>query len=251
MSDKKSNLTVNRRKVLQSASAAGIALGGFNQTVSAQETPTGSSVTFTEVKLTHDVSVPDEPQYHYPSYTVDDFSRSHSVDPAQSNLYLNENRNRGVEIPAQKAVVASEGYSSAPAKLYGSSPSGITTSIHGSYRTDSAVLVKNNGYAQPEISVDVDNNELSISTEGKEITASPKTEQILKLPEREITVEAFEYADEEPPERDDHRPAAPLRNYHDVQLTVSPKIHARNHGKLDVVNLSSPSPVPPRPQSEQ
>jgi hypothetical protein len=202
------------------------------------------------VKLTHDVSVPDEPQYIYPDVTVDDFSNSHLVDSGQSKLYLNENRDRGIDIPALETVVASEGYFSPPATLYGSSPGGITTGLHESYRPKSALLVKNNEYTQPEITVRNDNG-LSVATEGQGITVPPNTEEILTLPDREITVEAYEYADEAPPERDDHRPAAPLRNYYDVQLTITPKVQVRNRGELDIVKVSSQSPIPPRPQSEQ
>ena len=74
---------------------------------------------------------------------------------------------------------------------------------------------------------------------------------MLTLPDREVAVEVFEYVDEKPPERDDHGPAVPLRNYRDVQVTITPKIHARNHGESDVITVSTPSPVPhpPEPQN--
>lgn len=250
MTDKNSNTTIDRRTVLRSASATGLALGGLGQTAAAQETSTGKSVQFTEVRLSHQLTLPDH-QCHYPTMTVDEFSTTHLVDQRQSKLYLNEAQDRGIDVPNQDAVVASGEYSSLPTELGGTPQSTITTDLHGSYRVDSALAIKDGEYTQPEISLADRTGDLSIAAEGQDATVPIGAEQVLTLPDREVTVEVFEYVDEKPPERDDHRPAAPLRSYRDVQVTITPEIHARNHGELDVITVSTPSPVPhpPEPQN--
>lgn len=201
------------------------------------------------MRLSHQVTLPDD-QYYYPTATVDEVSTSHLVDQSRSMLYLNEARDRGIDVPSQDAVVASDEYSSLPTVLGGSYQSMITTNLHGSYRVDSALSVKDGEYTQPEIAVAEEAGDLAIAVAGQDNTVPIGTEHVLTLPEREVTVEVFEHADEKPPERDDHRPAAPLRNYRDVQVTITPEIHARNHGELDVVTVNTPSPVPQPPEPQ-
>lgn len=248
MTDNDSNSTVDRRIVLRTATA-GLALSGLGQTVVAQATPTGKSVQFSEVRLSHRLSLPDEPNVHYPSMSVDEFSTTHLVDPTRSKLYVNEDQDRGIGIANQDAVVASDGYSSMPTELGGSSQSAITTGLHKDYRASSALELKNE-YTQPQISVSERAGGLAVAAEGQDITVPSRGEQVLSLPEQEVTVEVFEYADEKPPERDDHRPAAPVRNYRDVQVTITPEVHARNHGELEVATVSTPAPVPQPPEPQ-
>lgn len=247
-----SDSTIDRRDVLRSATAAGVALTGMGQVASAKitTTPTGKSVAFSEVKLTHQLSLPDEPSYHYPNWTVNDFSHRHFVERGQSTLFLNADRELGLDISNQDAVVASDGYSTLPADLGGESPSAITTGLHESSRVASSLSVKDNGYTQPEISVTSTGDSLSVAAEGRETTVPVGTEERLTLPEREITVEVFEHTDEEPPERDDHRNPAPVRNYLDTEVTVTPQVYAVNHGKLDTVMVNTPANVPHPPRSK-
>lgn len=244
MTENNNNSTVDRRSLLRSTSAVGLTLGGLSQTASAQESLTGKSVRFSELKLTYDVSLQEVEGLHYPTWTVDDTSQSHLVDHGQSKLYLNDNRNREIDIPNREAVVANEGYFSPPTKFGGSSPAMITTEIHSDFRAKSALSIKDNGYTHPEVSVRSNTGGLSIAAEKQEATVSEGREEALVLPDREITVEAFEFADEEPPQRTDNLRAAPLRNYRDVQVTVTPIVRVRNHGNIDISKVSSPSPVP-------
>jgi hypothetical protein len=250
MPSTESDTTIDRRDLLRSATAAGVALTGLGQTASAEVTPTGKSVAFSEVKLTHELSLPQETSYHYPNWTVDDFSHHHLVKRDQSKLYLSADRDLGIDIPNQKAVVASDDYSTLPADLGGSSPSAITTGLHESFRVASSLSVKDNGYTQPQISVARTGDSLSVAAEGRETTVPVGTKEILTLPEREITVEVFEYTDEEPPEREDHRRAAPSRNYLDKKLTITPEVHAVNHGELDTVKVNTQTNVPHPPKSK-
>lgn len=249
MTEDNPETTIHRRDLLRSATAAGFTLGGLGQTAAAQETSTGASVQFAEVRLSHQLSLPDPPHGHYPTITVDEASTTHLVDRGRSKLYLNEARDRRIDILRHNAVVANGGYSSLPTELGGSPQSAITTGLHPSYRVDSSLIVEE--YTQPQISVTIEAEELSIAAEGHDTMVPIGAEQVLRLPEREVTVEVFEYADEEPPERDDNRPVAPLRDYRDVELTVKPEIHARNHGELTVATVNSPSavPHPPEPQN--
>lgn len=252
MREMQSKATVNRRTLLQSVSATGIGLAGMTQTASAdrttqentsiERTAIDKSVNFAEVRLTHEISLPKEPNCQYPTLTVNEFSTCHSVDRSQSTLYLNDTQDIGFNIPNHEMVIASDGYSSPAVNLGGSSPSAITTGLQGG-RVISALSIKNNGYRQPKISVDNNGKELSVAAERQETTVPDGKEKQLTLPDREVTVEVFEYTDEPPAVRDDHRPAAPPRNYYDKQLMVTPKVNVINHGNLDIVKVTASSPI--------
>lgn len=70
--------------------------------------------------------------------------------------------------------------------------------LRGSYRVDSALAIKDGEYTQPEISVADRAGDLSIAAEGQDATVPIVAERVLTLPDRAVTVEVFEYADEKP-----------------------------------------------------
>lgn len=240
------NSEVDRRTLLQSAPAAGLGLTGLSKVTSIDVEATGESVEFSDVRLVHDVSLPEEVKYEYPFMTITELSIYHLVDQAQSKLFLNQERDTGIEIPNQNAVVFGEGYSSLPVDIGGAPESAVATELRKG-RVTAGLSVKTNDYVKPQVSATNTPNGLSVVAEGQKVTVPDGAEEIIELTDREVVVTVSEYADEEPPERDDGRPVAPLRNYMDKRVTVTPKVHARNHGELDIIEVSSQSPIPHPP----
>lgn len=238
---------MKRRTVLKSATAtASLALVGE---VSA--TSSCGSVNFSEVGVEHDVSLPTTTQSNYPFFHIDEFGLNRFIDQNQSTLYVNQRYAQGELdiLKGNQAVVASRGYAPLPTRLGGGSSSGVTTKRGENFRTLEALTVEDS-YDRPRFTVEEQDVGTVVAAEGERVNVQPGSEAEIVLDDREVTVEVFEITDKDAKEitvaggeewqKPWRKPQA--KRYWEETVTVTPKIHLRNYGELDVVGVESKAP---------
>jgi hypothetical protein len=239
----KNKSKVNRRSVLRSASAS-VGIAGGAQIVSGDTTARSGSTVFSEVMLIHDIDIPENFDYNFPYWTVNDFSKSHFVNYNNSTIYANRDGNIDMDMAEHMAVVSSDDYFAPPDTIGGRATSMIRTGLHQSYRVSSALSIKDDEYSRPEIPINIEDSHLRMEIQGENKKVPSGNQTKFSLSPRQVTVEVYEYLGDNTIEPETRRNIAPERNYKDISLTITPEVHVRNYGELDVANVRSTSPIP-------
>lgn len=239
----------DRRSVLKSASAvAGLGLTGEVTAISSH-----GDVLFSELRLNHDVQLPETEEYYFPFFHVDEFGRTYVLDKDKSTLYVNERYSPGKlkTVKANSAIVGGELFSSLPIRRKQCQSSSLPTEINSDFRATKR-LSFTDGYREPQITVTENDETLFVEVDSKEISVGPRSQEEFALPDQEITVEAYKTIDKSAEEitiaggEEWQEPwrKPKQREYMTKTVTVTPKVQVRNHGSLDVVGVRSKAPQP-------
>ena len=242
---KENSSKFNRRTILKSAgTVAGL---GLTAPVSAEG---HGSVQFSELRLVHDVSLPENTELTYPFTHVDEFSHNRVVDEDKSALYINERyAKENLELAKrEESVVAGIGFAALPATFSERDYKVPTTRLNDDYRVNQEIGVS--GYRQPGISVSQEKDELVIESAETKTTVNPGDEIQTALPQQEVSVKAYRTVEKDPDEitiaggEDWQEPwrKPKQREYETKTVTITPKVVARNLGELDVVAVRAKGP---------
>lgn len=246
MSEKNSS-TVRRRSVLKSAGAvAGLGLAG-----GVVEASSHGSVKFSELRVGHDVTVPSDDEYYYPFSHFDEFGRAYVVDQDQSTLYVNEEyAPEDLRVAGNNdSVLANSGFSSLPTKRGQCQSSGLATKVLDDYRITERLSIEE-GYDEPEIAVTERSEEITVEVNGKRTSIQAGGEEEITLSPQQVSVEAYRTVEKNPEEvtiaggEEWQEPwrKPKQREYEIKTVTVTPKVHVRNHGELEAVGVRSKAP---------
>lgn len=246
MSDKNSS-KVRRRSVLKSAGAvAGLGLAG-----GVVEASSHGSVKFSELRIGHDVTVPSSDEYYYPFSHFDEFGRAYVVNQDQSTLYVNEEYAlKDLQVVKNNdSVLANPSFSSLPSKRGQCQTSGLATKVLDDYRVTERLSIEE-GYDEPEIAVTEQNEKITVDVNGKRTSVRAGSEERVTLSPQQVRVEAYKTVKKNPEEitiaggEEWQEPwrKPKQREYQTKTVTVTPKVHIRNHGELEAVGVDSKAP---------
>ncbi|NEU56731.1 hypothetical protein [Halorussus sp. MSC15.2] len=246
MSEKNSQ-GINRRSILKSASAvAGLGVTGNVTAISSH-----GSTLFSELGIQHDVSLPTGEEYQYPFFHADEFGRTYFINDQQSKVFINETYSpKKVQAAKQNnAVVAGSRLVPLPTKRNPCQGETPITELREDYRPKEFLSVKE-GYREPQPTVAEQGQAVTIEVDSERTLVHPGDQEILTLPKQEVRIEVYKTVEKNPGEititggeewQESWRKPK-QREYTTKTVSITPKVHVRNHGQLEVVGVKSKAP---------
>ncbi|WP_135824869.1 hypothetical protein [Halorussus ruber] len=147
------------------------------------------------------------------------------------------------------SAVANSGFSSLPAKHGQCQNSGLATKVLDDYRVTERLAIKE-GYNEPKIAITEQNGDITADISGKKASIRAGKEKKVTLSPQQVSVEAYKTVEKNPEdvtiaggeEWQEPWRKPKQREYKIKTVTVTPEVHIRNHGEVEVVGVSSKAP---------